>query len=331
MDRVVCPILVGREPAVTALEDALLAAHRGEGQIVLLAGEAGVGKSRLAAELERRARKIGMTTLSGGCSEADLALPYLPFLEALGNHVAQVDLKALRQRLGGSAAELGNLFPRLGRVPTESGDPIPAQVRFFEAILHLLEVIAADSGLLLIVEDLHRADASSRELLDYLARRLLPARVLVLGTYRIEEIGRKHPLLANIQGWRRSSLAQSVELKPLDADAVARMVEAILDAPPHADTGDFLYKRCEGNPFVLEEFLKESIDRGDIYQTERGWKRKDLTEFRLPETVRDTILLRLDRLEIDEVRMLRAASVLGDTFDDHTLIAVAGQDLKTIQ
>jgi class 3 adenylate cyclase len=324
-------VLVGRERELTDLEDALLAAIGGEGRMVLLAGDAGMGKTRLATELGERARGIGAIVLAGGCSEADLALPYLPFLEALGNYVAQVDLKALRQQLGGSASELGNLFPRLGRVPTETGDPIQAKARFFEAILHLLEVIAAESGLLLIVEDLHRADASTRELLDYLARRLLPARVLVLGTYRIEEIGRKHPLLANIQGWRRSGLTELVELKPLDSAGVTRMVEAVLDAPLHAGTGDFLHARCEGNPFVLEEFLKESIDRGDIYQTDQGWERKELTDFRLPETVRETILLRLDRLAIDEVRMLRAASVLGDSFDDHTLIAVAGQDLTTIR
>jgi class 3 adenylate cyclase len=329
--RALCPVLVGRERELTDLEDALLAAIGGEGRMVLLAGDAGMGKTRLATELGERARGIGAIVLAGGCSEADLALPYLPFLEALGNHVAQVDVKALKQRLGGSAAELGNLFPRLGRVSTDGGDPIQAKMRFFEAILHLLEVIAAESGLLLVVEDIHRADASTRELLDYLARRLIPARVLVLGTYRVEEIGRKHPLLANIQGWRRSGLAELVELKPLDAAAVARMVAAVLDAPVHTDTGDFLHERCEGNPFVLEEFLKESIDRGDIYQTEKGWERKELTEFRLPETVRETILLRLDRLAIDEVRMLRAASVLGDTFDDQMLIAVAGQDLPTIR
>jgi class 3 adenylate cyclase len=329
--RALCPVLIGRERELTDLEDALLAAIGGEGRLVLLAGDAGMGKTRLATELGERARGIGAIVLSGGCSEADLALPYLPFMEALGNYVAQVDLKSLRQQLGGSAAELGNLFPRLGRVPSDSGDPTQAKLRFFEAILHLLEVIASETGLLLVVEDLHRADASTRELLDYMARRLIPARVLVLGTYRTEEIGRKHPLLANIQGWRRSGLAQLVELKALDVATVARMVEAILDAPLHADTGDFLHQRCEGNPFVLEEFLKESIDRGDIYQTERGWERKELTEFRLPETVRETILLRLDRLAIDQVRMLRAASVLGDSFDDYTLIAVADQDLTTIR
>src|SRR2546430_17141434 len=96
MERVGCPVLIGREIELTDLEDALLAANRGDGQIVLLAGGAGVGKSRLATEVQRRAVKIGITVLSGGCSEADLALPYLPFLEALGNYLTAVDLDTVR-------------------------------------------------------------------------------------------------------------------------------------------------------------------------------------------------------------------------------------------
>jgi len=328
--RALCPVLVGREQELTELEDALLAAIRGEGRMLLLAGDAGMGKTRLATELGERARGIGATVLSGGCSEAPLALPYLPFVEALGNYVLRADVGALRKRLGRSAPELGNLFPRLGPAPTEAGDPTQARLRFFEAILHLLEVVAGDSGLLLVVEDLHGADASTRELLDYLARRLSTSRVLVLGTYRAEEISRKHPLQPFIQGWRRSGLAEIVELTRLDAAAIAAMTEAIFDDPTQADTGTFLHDRCEGNPFVLEELLKEALDRGDIFRTERGWERKELADFRLPKTVRDTILLRLERLEADQVRMLRAAAVLGDSFKDSTLIAVAGQGLPAI-
>jgi class 3 adenylate cyclase len=324
-------VLVGRELELSELEDALLAAMRGEGRMLLLSGDAGMGKTRLATELGERARGIGATYLSGGCSEAPLALPYLPFIEALANYVVRADLKWLRERLGRSAAELGNLFPRLGPAASEAGDPSQAKLRFFEAILHLLEVVAGDAGLLLVVEDLHGADASTRELLDYLARRLPATRVLVLGTFRAEEIGRKHPLLPNIHGWRRSGLAQVVELKPLDTGAVAGMAEAIFDDPAQADTGSFLHERCEGNPFVLEELLKEALDRGDIFQTDRGWARKELTDFRLPKTVRDTILLRLERLEGDQVQMLRAAAVLGDTFRDSALIAVAGQELAAVQ
>src|SRR3989449_1231436 len=149
MERVVCPVLIGRESELTELEDALLAANRGDGQIVLLAGEAGVGKSRLATEVQRRAVKIGITVLSGGCSEADLALPYLPFLEALGNYLTAVDLDQVRKGLGSLRRELAHLFPQLEpeAESRETGDPTQAKLRLFEAILALLRLAAQQTGI----------------------------------------------------------------------------------------------------------------------------------------------------------------------------------------
>ncbi len=329
--RALCPVLVGREAELTELEDALLAALRGEGRMLLLAGDAGMGKTRLATELSDRARGIGVTVLYGGCSDATLSMPYLPFLDALGGYVARSDVNSLRERLGQTAGDLGSLFPRLGHAESDAGDPGQSKLRFFEAMLHLLEVVSAHAGLLLVMEDLHTADASTRELLDYLARRLQGVRILVVGTYRAEEVGRKHPLHRDLQSWRRKGLAQVIELKPMGERDVEGMVEAIFDEPSPAETGRFLHERCEGNPFVLEELLKEALDRGDIFRTERGWARRELSDFRLPETVRDTILLRLERLEPDQVRMMKAAAVLGDAFNVSALIGVAGEDLSTVQ
>ena len=329
--RALCPVLVGRESELTELEDSLLAAARGEGRMVLIAGEAGIGKTRLASEAGDRARGLGMKVFTGACSEAAMAMPYLPFLEALGNYVARANLQTLRAGLGRSAAALGNLFPRLGPSPVEAGDPNHAKLRLFEGFLQLLELVAAKSGLLLVIEDLHGADASTRELIDYLARRVQGTRMLVLVTYRAEELGRSHPLLHDLQAWRRNALAQVMELKSLDVQEVASVVEAILDEPGSPEVGKLLHERSEGNPFVIEELIKEALEAGDIFRTERGWERKELSELRLPRTVRDTILLRLDRLSPDQVGMLRAAAVLGDRFTDATLIAVAGQDLRAIR
>lgn len=328
--RALCPILVGREAELIELEDALLAAARGEGRMVLLAGEPGMGKTRLGIELTERAVGMGVATFSGACSEAGLALPYLPFLEALGNYVARADLDFLRARLGESVEELGLLFPRLGQARRDAGDPTHAKLRLFEAILHLLEVAAGESGLLLVLEDLQGADDSTRELLDYIARRLESTRILVLGTYRAEELSRKHPLLTSIEVWQRNGLAQVIELKPLDQREVEGMIDAIFDERSSSETGRFLHDRCEGNPFVLEELLKEALDRGDFFRTERGWERKELSDFRLPRTVREAILLRLERLGPERLRMLRAAAVLGDPFQDTALIAVAGGDLPAV-
>ena len=333
MDRVVCPVLVGREPEVTELEDALLAANRGDGQIVLLAGEAGVGKSRLAAELQRRATKIGMTTLSGGCSEADLALPYLPFLEALANYLTAANLDEVRRELGPLRRELAHLFPQLEpHAPRETGDPTQAKLRLFEAIIAFLRIPAEQSGLLLILEDLHWSDASTRELLDYLTRRLRGMRIMVLGTYRVDEMHRKHPLAHLIQAWRRTKAANVLELHPLPPDGIAGMVRAIFDeSEVTPEFRDFLHERSEGNPFVLEELLKAAIDRGDIYRSADKWERKGLEDLRLPQTVRDTILLRLEQLSPEQADILQTASVLGRSFSYPVLVAVSARDDRSVQ
>lgn len=331
--RALCPVLVGRAKELTELEDALLAANRGEGQVVLLTGDAGLGKTRLANELSHHARGAGTLVLWGGCSEGEVPLPYLPFLEAIGNYLVTANLDELRTRLGPDRRELGNLFPRLDPEGsrTDTGDPTQNKLRLYEAILSLLGGLAADHGLLLVLEDLHWSDPSTRELLDYLSRRLRSARILVLATYRRDEIHRKHPLLPLIQAWRRSGLTGTVELAPLPPDGVSEMVTAIFDDPTRDDTRDFLYARSEGNPFVLEEVLKVALDRGHIFRTPNGWGRKELSEFKLPESVRDMILLRLQRLAPAEVELLRAGSVLGNTFAYTTVASLTGRDEDVVQ
>ena len=333
MQRVLCPVLIGREQELGALEDALLGANRGQGQVVLLSGDAGMGKTRLSTELQRRAHQLGMKVLWGGCSEAELALPYLPFLEAIGNYLAGADLDQVRDRLGPIRRELGHLFPQLDpEAGSPDADTMNGKLRLFEAILALLAIPTTAGGLLLVIEDLHWADGSTRELLDYLTRRLRSSRILVVCTYRSDEMHRKHPLLPMVQSWRRSSAATIVELDPLSSEAVARMVRAIFDIEDvREDTRDFLHERSEGNPFVLEEVLKAALDRGDIFRDESGWTRKSLSEIRLPESVRDTILTRVARLTDRDLEVLRAAAVLGNSFPYSALVALAGGDELAVQ
>ena len=333
IQQVVCPVIIGREREVTLLEDALLAANRGEGQIVVLAGEAGLGKTRLAGELGRRADKLGMAVLTGACSEAELSLPYLPFLEAIGNHLATTDLEHVREALGPVRRELAHLFPQLepDQSLTDSGDSTQAKLRLFEGVLALLRVAADAHGLLLVVEDLHWADASTRELLDYMSRRLRGTRIMLLGTYRSDELHRKHPLLPTVQGWRRAGTAYVIDLEPLSPIGVADMVLAIFDQPIRTEFRDFLHARSEGNPFVLEELLKAALDRGDIFRTPERWERKELSEMKLPRTVQDTILLRVERLSDAQADILRTAAVLGPSFSYQTLAAVSGQSDDVVQ
>ena len=333
--RAVCRILVGREEELSTLEDALLSACRGEGSVVVLAGDAGIGKSRLCAELAERAERIGATVLEGSCSEADIALPYLPFLEAIGNYLSTSASANVRERLGVHVRELSKVFPQLAEVASPAANDAETpdgRLRLFEAILALLALAAEERGLLLIVEDLHWADASTRELLDYITRRLRNRRMLVLATYRRDEMHRKHPLLPTVQGWQRSRLAQLIELEPLAPEGVARMVSSIFDnTNVGAEFRDFMHARSEGNPFVLEEMLKAAIDRGDIYREEADWQRKPIAELRIPATVRDSILLRVERLPPTQAEILRCAAVLGRSFDYQTLIRLSEQERMAVE
>jgi class 3 adenylate cyclase len=329
MQRVLSPVLVGRQEELSQLEDALLSANRGDGRFVLMGGEAGIGKTRLATELTRRARKLGCSALWGSCSEAELSLPYLPFVEAIGNQLGQRDLVEVRAQLGPMSAELAQLFPQLGNGARAAGDGDPAQakLRMFESVVTLLELWARDRGLLLVLDDVHWADSSTRHLLDYVARRMTNSRVMVLATYRSDELDRRHALTRMVQVWQRTGAAETVTVDPMTPEQVAEMIAAVLDAENiSAELGSLVHARAEGNPFVLEELLREAVDRRDIVRTATGWERRPLESLRLPETVREAVLLRVGRLDSVHIDVLRAAAVLGRSFDYGLLVDVAEAD-----
>jgi class 3 adenylate cyclase len=333
VERVLCPILVRREDELAVLEDALLAAHRGDSRFVMVAGDAGIGKTRLTSELAGSARKLGCAVLWGSCSEAELSLPYLPFVEAIGNYLAAEDVAALSDRLGPARRELAQLFPQLsdGTQPEPTQDPAQAKSRLFEAVVSLLADVSARQSLLFVVDDIHWADASTRELLDHLTRRLTALRALLVVTYRADELHRRHPLAPVLQSWRRSGLAETVKLEALPAAGVGEMIRAMFDAlDVEGDFRNLMFERSEGNPFVVEEMLKEAIERGDIMRTDAGWERKSLGDLEIPETVRDTILLRLERLDEEHKKILQAAAVLGRSFDSPTLVAVSGAEESAV-
>jgi predicted ATPase len=329
IERAVCPTLIGRSRELGLLEDALLDAGLGNGHVVVLAGHAGLGKTRLASELRREADKLGCTVLYGSCSEAELEVPFLPFLEAIGNHLGSADLDRLRVVLGPAAGDLARLFPQLGSGFNGDGneDPMQSKLRFLEAVVGLLGALAEQRPLLLVVEDLHWADPSTHELIDYVARRVRAVPMLLLVTYRLEELDRQHRLHPTLQGWHRARLADTIELSALSSDDVGAMVCSILDEPDISrEFRDYLHRRCDGNPFLLEEMLKEAIDRGDLFRVQSGWDRKAIGVLQIPKTVRDTILTRFERLDADAVSALRSAAVIGSSFDFPTLVAVSGFD-----
>src|SRR5258708_40200560 len=148
--RVLWDVLVGRECEISLLEDALRATFRGDGGVVIVGGEAGMGKTRLVSDLVTRAQRRGCVVVSGVCSEAELSLPYLPFLEAIGNYLAREDVPALRERLGAASDDLAQLFPQMGRAQPPGGEAQQAKLRLFESILALLRDAARSSALLVV-------------------------------------------------------------------------------------------------------------------------------------------------------------------------------------
>jgi class 3 adenylate cyclase len=330
--RVLSPVLVGRRQELSDLEDALLSANRGEGGFVLLAGEAGIGKTRLARELARRAAKLHCDVLWGSCSEAELSLPYLPFVEAIGARLDAQDQAELREELGPMVAELAQVFPQLGNGSVSAErDPAQARLRLFESVVALLELWAARGAVLVVLDDLHWADSSTRELLEYLARRLARSRVMLLATYRSDELDRLHPLTRSVQTWRRGGLAETVTVGAMVPSQASEMIAAILSADEVSpELASFVHQRAEGNPFVLEEMLREALDRGDVFRSDAGWSRRSLESFQLPETVRETVLLRLGRLDPEHVEVLRVAAVLGRSFDYGLLVKAAESDERSV-
>ncbi|MHB8507089.1 MAG: EAL domain-containing protein [Candidatus Dormibacteria bacterium] len=334
IERALCPDLVGRQEEVAELVSALLSADRGDGGLVVLMGDAGMGKSRVLEEVRRHAAQRGWTVLTGSCSEAELALPYLPYVEALSDYLVGADDRLLRARLGAAREELGQLFPRLaGSAERDAYDPTRRKLALFEAVLALLQMIAEGGGLLLCIEDLNWADASSRDLLDYLARRVRGTRLLIVATARGDELGRRHPLVALLGAWRRAGVAEVMELKALRPDEVGRMIQLTLGSDSiHPGFAASLHRHCEGNPYVVEETLKELLDAGRLPRGADGWEELTGTGgLGIPRSVAENVLRRVGRLGEAEVQVLQCAAVLGRSFAYSTLVRLSSLDESSLQ
>jgi predicted ATPase len=236
------PTFIGRVEELQTLEAARVRAADGEPAVVLVGGEAGVGKTRLVAELTARCATDGTQVLSGGCVPVgEGGLAYAPIVEALRPLPDEVGVDAVRELVGPSWAELARLLPALGE--PASGPPGPAaQARLFELLLGLLRRLGERAPVVLVVEDLHWADQSTRDLLAFLVRNLRRARLLLVVTYRNDDPGQQRlgPYLAELD---RGGRAERLELPRLDRAETAAQLTGILGAAPAVDLVDSVFVR----------------------------------------------------------------------------------------
>ncbi len=306
------PVLVGRDEQMAALEAAFDSVRQGGPSTVLLGGEAGVGKSRLVGEFGSRAASAGARVLTGGCLELGTdGLPFAPFTAVLRDLVHEMGADALTAMLPGrTTRELARLLPELGE-PDTGGDPGEARARLFEEALSALEHLARISPVVLVIEDAHWADRSSRDLLTFLVgnQRAISG-LLIVVTFRSDELHRTHPLRPLLAALGRIDWVERAELTRLGRQDTAELALRILGRSPGGDLADTLYHRSEGNPLFVEALL--------------GCDGELTSE--LPESLRDLLLASVRRLPEDTQEVLRVASTGGGTNGHALLAAVTGLD-----
>lgn len=346
---IVCPILIGRGSHLDALVQLIAQASSGQGQTVLMAGEAGIGKSRLVAEAIRIARSSQAQTaspallvLEGRCFETDRALPYAPFLDVLHSFLTTHSMHDLAGLLGPTAPDLVKLLPDVAAFlpASTSGTPLePEQEkrRLYAAFFHFFTQLAETQPLVLVIEDIHWSDDNSLEFLLFLARHIVSYPILLLLTYRSEE---EHPqLLSFFAGLDRERLTTELMLSPLSIDEVEVMVRTIMgeQRPVSAEFIAAIYSPTEGNPFFIEEMLKSLVTSGELLYTQGKWERKPrgregsqglpLPEHQqLPRSVQLAVQRRLNHLSVEARDVLSFAAVVGRRFDFALLQHLSGRN-----
>jgi len=322
---------IGRAMERQALAQAWKRAREGNRAVVLLAGEPGIGKTRLATEAAVTAHEGGGIVLLGTCDE-ELAVPYQPFVEALRHLVTVTPPEDLAVMPGAQGAELVRLVPALtsrlpGLTPPTPGDPETERYALFSAVGQLLAAASSRAPVLLLLDDLHWATKPTLLMLRHLVRSADPASLLIIGTYRDSDIARGHPLTELLAELRREPGVERLAVRGWsDAETVAFM-EAFAGHELDADDLGFaraVYAETDGSPFFTRELLRHLIEAGEVIRTGDRWEYEgDLSAGGIPESVREVIGRRLSRLPPPIEELLTLAAVVGREFDVAVVASMA--------
>ena len=325
--------LIDRVGEMNMLREAADKAVRGEGGLVFLHGEAGIGKTRLTRELGAYARLRGMQVLYGRCPalfRMDGVPPYILWSEVIKDYLEGCSPEQLYRVIGFYPSEVCKLVPelrqRLGAIPQSLPiGPEHERDRLFEAVSQFVTNISKEAPLLVVLDDLQWTDQTSLLLMHYLARGVYKTPLLLLGAYRETDIDDRHPLSPVLAELNRERLLQSVLLKRMSLNDVSEMIKQLLeqdDVPK--EFCELVYEKTRGNPFFVEEVIKSLKEEEVIYREENRWKFKEISKIEFPKTVKSVIKARISRLDDECQNVLTLASFVGNDFTFEALCGVTG-------
>ncbi|UCF35715.1 MAG: protein kinase [Acidobacteriota bacterium] len=312
--------LIGRDHERSSLDRMLDELAEGKGALVLLGGEPGVGKTRLASEILKDAHDRGMLALTGHAYEEEGA-PFITAAEILEEMVRQVPSSKFRAMLGDNASEMTRLLPELRRrfpdIPEPIDLPLEQQRRYlFKNVLEFLQRASRERPLVMLLDDLHWADESSLLLLEYLAPHTTQLPLMMLGTYRDIELDVGKPFEKTLSRLVRKNLANRVPLKRLQEQHVSALLAVLGDVDPPESLVAAIFEETEGNPFFVTEVFEHLSEEGFLFDANGKWKADlDVRSLDVPEGVRLVIGRRLNRLNAPTPEVLRAGAVIGRDFD----------------
>ncbi len=324
-------IFVGRENELRQLQQAFDVAMSGQGGLVMLVGEPGIGKTALCEQIATYASLRGGQTLVGHCyEEGSLSLPYLAFIEALRGYVRSHDRDVLQKELGSMAPHIARILSEIRervQVPEiEPASPEEERYQLLQGVSEFLSNAAAARPMLIVLEDLHWADRGTLDLLLHLSRNLQGARILVLGTYRDVDLERSSPLSSTLAELRRIESFQRITLRGLGEGEIQRLLTMAHSQSLAPDQAALVYRQTEGNPLFVQETLRYLVEGGLVVS--RNGRYVGASEFVLesvmPEGLREVIGKRLNLLSAQCNTVLSTAAVIGRDFRLSTLQAVAG-------
>jgi class 3 adenylate cyclase len=321
----------GRDDELRRLAGRWSEAVAGRGGLVMLAGEPGIGKTRLATEVAERARDAGALVLWGQCLESEWSPPYAPFAEALDAQVAASEVEKLRADLGAGAGVVAQLVSRIRQVLPDTAEPVPVQpdeerFRLFDAAAQFLVARSRRDPVLLCVDDLQWADASTTGMLRHVARSAVGQRLLIVGTYRDAEVGPAHPLTDALAALRREVEYERIDLRGLDAEGVGGLVASFAEHEVSPGFVAAVSEETDGNPFFVRELIRYLVEEGTVYRGPDGrWTSgRPIRELGLPAGVREVIGRRLSRLSDSARQFLAAASAFEGPFGFEAVTSTSG-------